>query len=211
MINQLFYPIITRRTQYSVKPDGTYYKTYSYYHTEISEDCHHRCVYCDITELEMGGEGMVLDHFRPYKYFEELVNDPNNLVLSCPKCNGLKSSHWPAGNTSASTHNGVSGFIDPFIDSMRNYFSVQTDGLITSLKPPAKYIERKLSLNRKTRVDVRHWRILRQTAKDVLEASLIEFETKSEQWQDETITNEEFQAVCQKHGELLRAYLALNN
>src|SRR6516225_5444715 len=111
----MFFPILTRRGVYSVKADGSFY-VYSHYKTEISEDCQHRCVYCDVTANEVGGhEAMQLDHFRPESFpeFESLINDPRNLHYACGRCNLWKSDWWPARGSDA-THNGTEGFVDPF-------------------------------------------------------------------------------------------------
>ena len=211
MDNQLFFLDINRRTQYSRTTGGTYYKDYQHYRTEISEDCKHRCVYCDITEPEIGFEGMVLDHFRPTKHFSELVNDPTNIVLSCPKCNRLKSDHWPAGKSMSYTHNGVSGFLDPFIESRLDYFVVEADGHIFSIKHPAGYIEKILLLNRISRVRVRLLRILRERAKAIIGTLIIEFNEKLTQLQMNSITKDEFIVFCKQHREKLEAYHELNS
>ncbi len=196
MDKTLFFPIIKRRANYSMKSDGKPYKNYTHYHDEIAQDCAYRCVYCDTIENEIGFEGMVLDHFRPQKHFLELANDPANLVLSCPKCNRLKSDHWPASTGCHDTHDGLCGFIDPFIESRLDYFSINDDGTLVSIKPPAGYIVSILLLNRHSRIQVRYLRILKHKLDSILSDITSEFEVKYAAWTNGEISKDEFNEFC---------------
>ena len=140
------FPVLKRRSQYK---DGNQYK-YSDYRLEIREDCEYRCVYCDAHEEEIGGESIFhLDHFRPQKYFPDLIDAPINLVWACCRCNLLKREHWPALNLSKDeTINGENGFIDPFAVDRKDYFVVSDGGRLAGLKPPGNYLIKKLALNR---------------------------------------------------------------
>ena len=69
------------------------------------------------------------------------------MVWSCTSCNRQKSDHWPAFGSN-DTVVGNEGFIDPFEENRLDYFEVRRDGAIMPLKPPAKYIEIRLGLNR---------------------------------------------------------------
>jgi len=160
MDDELFFPNINRREDYLVKTTGEYYSDYSRYRTQISEDCGERCVYCDVLLEEIGYEGMVLDHFRPQKLFPDLKSNPENLVLSCPKCNSLKSDHWPEDCGVDDTFVGNVGFVDPFIDSKNDFFIVDENGVFIPKQPPSPYMEKLLSVNRVSRKLVRKKRIL---------------------------------------------------
>ncbi len=166
----LFFPLVKRRTTYCGK--GASKKShYTDYHSEIEEDCKHRCVYCDISLEEHGYEGMVLDHFRPEKHFPKLRNDPNNLILSCPKCNRSKWHHWPCSKEdNMPSHLDKVGFIDPFTEDRKNYFSITIDGQLESTKPPAQYMLDMLNLNRKSRVQVRRRRIIQNELRLLIDA-----------------------------------------
>ena len=153
----MFFPSLARRDQYVTKPNGDYYADYHHYEQEITEDCQQRCVYCDITMMENGGEGMQLDHFRPQKHFIDLGSDPLNLVLSCAGCNRLKSAHWPMGKTNGS-HDGVSGFVDPFAEDRTLVFEVSKTGAVTAIKGPGHYMIELLHLNRPSRSAIRFHR-----------------------------------------------------
>ncbi len=166
---ELFYPVLTRRDEYKRTNQGNYYSNYGEYYHEIETDCQRRCVYCDITLNEIGGEGMQLDHFRPKSIpkFEHLSNDPNNLVLSCPKCNRLKSKCWPADISVNATYTDDCGFIDPFNTNRKEYFEIEDTGKIKGKKPPSKYIIKLLLLDRMARIQIRRKRLLRVKIKQI--------------------------------------------
>jgi len=154
----IFYPDIERREAYSQKEDGMYYASYSHYRDEITEDCKRRCVYCDVTLIEHGGEGMQLDHFKPQEHFNNLKNDPNNLVLACPKCNRLKSDYWPINEEI-----GLDGFLDPFTNDRNEWYKIHPCGSIEYVDSCAvELMIEKLNLNRPARVQVRRKRLLEQ-------------------------------------------------
>jgi len=167
----MFYPKLKRRSNYSIKKKGGYYR-YSYYRQEILDDCQKRCVYCDLLLEEHAYEGMHLDHFRPQDYFKSLANDPNNLVISCPKCNVLKSNHWPCDKIQLTTpsHNNKVGFVDPFIENMADFFSVNSEGVLEPLKNPGLYMLEILDLNRLARILSRKKRIQLNRMHDLFKA-----------------------------------------
>ena len=147
-VDCLFLPKLRRRKQYPTKSNGEYYASHGDYRQEIRQDCLGRCVYCDLHENDLGGKtNMQIDHFRPAGKFRDLANDPHNLAWSCATCNNKKSDDWPALGTN-DTFVGNEGFIDPFEENRLDYFEVRRDGTIMPLKPPAKYIEILLGLNR---------------------------------------------------------------
>ncbi|WP_081015326.1 MULTISPECIES: HNH endonuclease [Pseudomonas] len=158
----MFYPTLTRRTNYSKKPDNTYYADYHHYFTEIKEDCQERCVYCDALLSEHGDEGFHIDHFRPFVHFSSLKSDPNNLVLACSKCNIWKSKNWPTNmyfHVHAS-HDGTVGFIDPFLEPLSDYFEVEPSGRLLTKGTVAKYMLELLHLNRESRIQLRRKRTI---------------------------------------------------
>jgi 5-methylcytosine-specific restriction endonuclease McrA len=177
----LFFPLLKRRAKYSTKPNGQFY-SYRYFREnfqhEIAEDCLSRCVYCDSPETETGGrEQMQLDHFRPYsrKGFESLEDDPENLHHSCGRCNLLKSDKWPSTHPTE-PHDGVAGFIDPFADDRRKYFSIENDGELTPVQAPAMYLVRVLALNRPHLKLLRQRRIYRKQLNDFIAKNVFAWE-----------------------------------
>jgi len=157
----MFYPKLTRRENYKTKKNGEWYSSNRYYRKEILVDCQYRCVYCDITKSEIGGDDFLqLDHFRPQSLFPELGNNPTNLVAACPVCNRNKSNHWPVGKDVKESYSGQVGFIDPFEEESTSYFHITAKGFIEPLKPPAEYIIKILRLNRDGSVYKRKARML---------------------------------------------------
>lgn len=158
----MFYPEITRRAEYARTKNGNYYSDYSHYRCEITEDCRRRCVYCDIDLDEMGGEGMQLDHFKPQDIDDVEPNDPTNLVLSCPKCNRLKSNHWPLEPDIA--------FFEPFtVNRVKNYV-VESSGAISDNDcSRTKFKIKLLLLNRPARVQLRRSRFIKRRINDLME------------------------------------------
>ncbi|NOQ22596.1 MAG: hypothetical protein GQ565_08110 [Candidatus Aegiribacteria sp.] len=198
-IDNLFYPTIKRRSTYIGKGDGQVSR-YSDYRDEIQEDCGNRCVYCDIKHAEIGYEGMHLDHFRPQKHFPGLTDNPTNLVLACPKCNSFKSYKWPAfKRINACSHEGKTGFIDPFEESRKEYFAVSTDGSLLPLMDPAEYLIILMKLNRTARIQVRRNRIIRHEMKKLsgkLENLISDLITD---WKAERISADEAMRSMEQH------------
>lgn len=60
----------------------------------LKEDFQNICGYCGKDSRTMH-EKFHIDHFVPVKIAPERKEDYYNLVLSCPKCNLIKSSKWP--------------------------------------------------------------------------------------------------------------------
>jgi len=164
----MFYPPLSRAQDYRRKKCGNFY-IYSEYKDEILSDCKERCVYCDITLKEHGHEGFSLDHFRPQEHFPHLKNTPFNLVITCSKCNRLKSSHWPMPVVRIDSHDGNIGFLDPFSCDRLEYFNVDETGEISAIKNPSTYIIQLLNLNRPSRKLVRKKRLLDKKISSLLE------------------------------------------
>ena len=177
---RVFFPLLVRQGGYPRRGDGSYYD-YAHYRAHIAADCQRRCVYCDAKEDEVGGgEAMQIDHFRPESFpeFEHLINDPLNLHYACARCNLWKSNNWPARGT-PHTHDRIDGFVDPFVEDRLNYFSIEPDGQIEPIRPPASYIVGLLHLKREFLRKVRQkrllmveWRALTTKLKAELQADL---------------------------------------
>lgn len=71
---------------------------YHDYKEDLRYDFWYSCAYCSITEIEAMGIGFEIDHYYPKKANKELVNEYNNLMWSCQKCNNYKSDHNPDEN-----------------------------------------------------------------------------------------------------------------
>lgn len=167
----MYFPELKRRDviEYQNR-NNQFYADYSLNYSKVAQDCKERCVYCDITIDEFGGDKMQLDHFRPKKHFGHLEIHPYNLYLSCPKCNVLKTSDWPCDKRDgAPSFVGPIGYIDRFTHNAREYLEVSKTGEIISLGGPVSYMIKKMHLNRASRVNVRRKRQLEARKTAVLE------------------------------------------
>ena len=201
--DSLFFPRLTRRSQYRSKRGGGYYADYREYRQEIREDCLGRCVYCDLHENDLAGpEDMCLDHFRPQRHFDGLANHPHNLVWSCHSCNRKKADHWPALGTDGASINNE-GFLDAFEEDRRDYLSVRPDGKVAPLKPPAAYIIALLILNRSSRRLRRRARFQAHSYLPTLRRKISELQRKTSR----TKEDEEALDVCRRFRTNLAATL----
>lgn len=164
--NNLYFPNLKRRKVSDYHHSR--HKLYSSYgdnYEKIEEDCLARCVYCDVTKSENGGDLFSIDHFRPKNVFETkfriIAIHPFNLYASCQKCNVLKSDDWySCRNTiTGTTYFGKFGFIDRFRHDVNKFMRVDK-GVIIPLKDPAEFMIKKMRLNRPNRVYLRSRREL---------------------------------------------------
>ncbi|MHA7228424.1 hypothetical protein ACVT98_02970 [Vibrio campbellii] len=140
MLKRLHFPPLTRQpiyAYYSARKEFFAASNYKLNYKMIAQDCKHRCVYCDATEKECGGEPFSLNHFRPQDVFATkfnglLVKHPYNLYLSCQKCNVLKSKDWQGCTTTMTgcTYQNGKGYIDRFKHDVYQYMEVASNGRI---------------------------------------------------------------------------------
>ncbi len=57
----------------------------------LLQSSHRKCCYCEC-RLNVAGNYMEVEHFKPKSIFPDLVVDWDNLLPSCKRCNGNKSS-----------------------------------------------------------------------------------------------------------------------
>jgi hypothetical protein len=153
---------------------------------------------------------MHLDHFRPQEHFEELATHPFNLYLSCPKCNGLKTSDWPCSKeANALTFVGRIGYLDRFSHEYDTYLKVGEDGRIVAIAGPVEYMIRKMHLNRMSRVNVRRKRYIDNRKTRILEGILRLISNLQSAEAEEKITKDQVAARRAKIDELLMSYSQL--
>lgn len=192
----IFYPPLTRKNiEHYYHRGGGFYSNYLENYSKIAEDCLHRCVYCDATEKECGGDNFSLDHFRPKQVFINLFNGilithPHNLYLSCQKCNVLKSNDWKGSTViiDGPSYINKEGYIDRFKDNIADFMDVRQSGEIISVNNdgPADYMIKKMLLNRTNRVYLRRKRIIDLKIKELnniitgrMEDLILHFNTES--------------------------------
>lgn len=181
--NKLYFPSLTRQAEASYYcATGEFYAASNYQsnYNMVARDCKYRCVYCDATEKECGGERFSLDHFRPRIIFEAkfngvLVRHPYNLHLSCQKCNVLKSKDWQGCKVEIDgpTYLDGKGYIDRFEQDISDFIEVDNGGrihckqLAQKHNSPEDYMIKRLHLNRPTRVYLRQKRYVEQLVSDI--------------------------------------------
>lgn len=170
----MFFKKLTRRPEAEYHSNrGDFYADYRKNYANVALDCEQRCVYCDISVEESGGDEMHLDHFRPQEHFKDLSIHPYNLYLSCPKCNILKTSDWPVPRiVDGPTFVGSIGYIDRFQHDCNIFLYVDKNGYIVPVSGPIKYMIGKMHLNRPSRVNVRRRRIIEHRKTNILSGIL---------------------------------------
>lgn len=65
------------------------------YREELRLDFYYSCGYCSMTEFEASGIGFQIDHYYPRSTHPQLINDYENLMWSCQRCNQYKTDFCP--------------------------------------------------------------------------------------------------------------------
>ena len=92
---------------------GIVYKTYQTNKKYLAQDFNNRCAYCNDLDKYSGGQRFFhIDHFAPKSLFPSLKFDYDNLMYSCPYCNGAKSNKWPSNSEKVSVVGNI-GFLSP--------------------------------------------------------------------------------------------------
>lgn len=69
---------------------------YKFHKPALRKEFSYCCVYCDVTEPELGGsQSFCVDHYRPKSKFPALITEYNNLLYACRHCNAHKGNYWP--------------------------------------------------------------------------------------------------------------------
>lgn len=97
----------------------------------LMADFQNICGYCGKSSSIMH-ERFHIDHFVPVKIAPDRKEDYYNLVLSCPKCNLIKSSKWPTNDKNIA-HNDNKGFIDPATEEYDRHIERDENGYIKGI------------------------------------------------------------------------------
>ncbi len=130
-------------------------KQYQEARDELTEDFHGMCGYC-------GKSGMIMhqrfhiDHFVPQSLAPERINDYNNLVLACPKCNRTKSKKWPTKDKKIH-HDGRVGFVDPATEEFDQHIGRDEQGYINGITELGRHMCKNLHFDIR-RTDL-YWKI----------------------------------------------------
>ena len=97
------------------------------------------CGYCDVHEDDTGAP-LTLDHHRPRTYGG--VDDDENLVYCCPKCNEHKGAYWHEIDP---PHIRL---LHPLHDDMTAHLFEDESGQLVGLTPHGAFFVKRLRLNR---------------------------------------------------------------
>lgn len=131
---------IKRQTPPTIKN----YKQYNDYRPFLEKDFHGICGYCGKNE-KLFLEHFQIDHFAP-KRFTNLIDDYNNLVFCCPKCNRHKSDKWASDDAGTSIENNQ-GFIDPATEEYDKHLIRDNNGNIVGRTSIGEYMCRELKFD----------------------------------------------------------------
>ena len=121
-------------------------QNYRSYKKPLRADFQHKCGYCDDHDDAFGNErGSHIDHFAPKSKFPELQNEYENLVYSCPYCNGAKSDKW-YGTDASIPNDGTKGFVDPCNTQLDQHLGRKASGEIFGLTPLGRFMVQILNL-----------------------------------------------------------------
>lgn len=123
----------------------------------LKEDFGEMCGYCG-KNSDIMKERFHIDHFVPKSLVPEKVNDYDNLVLACPKCNLTKSNKWPTKNKDMANDGSV-GFVDPATSEYDEHLIRDEQGFIRGITPLGKNICKSLNFDVR-RTDL-YWKIQR--------------------------------------------------
>ena len=132
-----------------------------------------------------GASAFHVDHYRPKKYFSDLITDYNNLYYSCAACNLYKGDYW------SEIDNKV--IVNPSDYVMSEHLKFN-DEIISPLSRSGKTTVELLRLNNEDSIKYRH--IMRRLISELLRTlSQIDLRNKQEQ------TEETLELLAQLIGE----------
>ncbi len=115
--------------------------------TAVREAFGHRCGYCGVSEVWVGGE-LEVDHFLPTGH--DGTDALDNLVYACTICNRFKSNYWPTTDAPDSLW-----LLHPGQDDLTAYLLETADGRLVGLTPRGWFHIDRLHLNRPQLIDLR--------------------------------------------------------
>lgn len=131
-----------------------HYKDYHSYKRYLEDDFKHHCAYCNMRDEWIMPLSYQIDHFIPRKAFEDagrndLDNDYNNLMYSCPICNRLKSNAFEGEIPEEGISNPL--FYNPVDIDYNTVFERDELGRICSNDKLGKMMIKRLQLYRPTK------------------------------------------------------------
>lgn len=133
-----------------VRSNVSHKSPYRMYRTDLQKDFMGRCCYCNMSD-ELITTSFHIDHFIPRKEFEgkknSLLEDYNNLMWACPKCNLSKKDQYSGDIMSTNKiENGL--FYNPVEVDYNSIFYRDNRGVICSDDEKGKQMIKALKLYR---------------------------------------------------------------
>lgn len=158
---------------------GEHWKTNSSNKKRLVMDFEKKCAYCDDHHHYSGGYvSYHVEHFAPKDKFKHLEFVYDNLLYSCPYCNGSKSNKW-VGKNEFENIIGDKGFIDPCSDEYNKHLCRNIDGSIGYITEIGKYMHKELKLYLKRHQLVHNLERVR-LKKNLLKSKIDEMECNGE-------------------------------
>jgi HNH endonuclease len=121
----------------------------------------YRCVYCGVSETNLGGE-LEIDHFHPSIHGG--TDEVANLLSVCTTCNRFKGSYWPLPNAPIHLH-----LLHPGHDNLAEHIVESFDGQLAGLTQRGWFHIQWLHLNRPQLVELRQHRLRTRSLQGLLE------------------------------------------
>jgi hypothetical protein len=120
--------------------------SYNSWKALLAEEGRYQCVYCAISEAAWGGyRNFHVEHYRPKKPFDGLVNIIGNLYYACSVCNSFKGNDWP-GDPIADLSTPC--YPAPCDVDYNTQFTVDKRGIVSGATVASRYVLTRLHLNR---------------------------------------------------------------
>ncbi|EFO79778.1 hypothetical protein OSCT_2376 [Oscillochloris trichoides DG-6] len=105
----------------------------------VRQRAHFACEYCGVTEIDSAGE-LTIDHYQPPRHGGS-IDDLQNLIYCCSRCNQYKSDYWPLYPTDLSLWN-------PRNEQRDQHILALADGTLYPITAKGAFTIRRLRLNR---------------------------------------------------------------
>jgi hypothetical protein len=106
--------------------------------SQVRQRANFACEFCGVGETDAGGE-LTIDHFRPQS--KGGVDDVENLLYCCQRCNLYKADYWP-------THSDEPVLWNPRQESFDTHLLTLADGTLYPITPTGAFTLKRLRLNR---------------------------------------------------------------
>ena len=126
---------------------------------KIRERADFRCEYCEVSEIDSGGD-LTVDHFQPKS--KNGGDEEENLVYCCFRCNTYKGDFWNDGSDQINLFN-------PRTDKRDEHFWLSETGKLFALTESGELTIKLLRLNRQPLVTKRQREFQKLEERQILE------------------------------------------